>query len=118
MPDQKAPVHRRPKVMPGTTYKLPSGCGNLYITITTNEGEPWEVFLKLGKCGSCPAATLEALGRAVSIGLRAGVKPSQYVKTLKGIACQSPTHEDGILIASCVDACALALEEAIKEKND
>ena len=103
--------------MPGQTFKLSTGCGNIYVTITSNEGEPWEMFLKLGKCGSCPAATLEALGRVVSIGLRAGVKPSQYIKTLKGIACQSPAIDEGESISSCIDAAARALEMATKREE-
>jgi len=34
----------RPEVLPGTTYKLKTGCGNIYVIINDHEGKPFEVF--------------------------------------------------------------------------
>jgi len=101
---------KRPKVLPGHTYKMTTGCGNAYVTINWNEGSPFEVFFVLGKSGQCGAAQTEAIARMVSNALRSGVAPEYVVKQLTGIRCpnQIVVGEDGCL--SCADAMAKALK--------
>jgi ribonucleoside-diphosphate reductase alpha chain len=100
----------RPKTISGTTHKVTTGCGSLYVTVNIDEGEVFEVFAKLGKAGGCSACTTEALTRTISIGLRAGVDISEYFKTLKGISCNAPGLDGGIKICSCPDAIAQVIE--------
>ena len=108
---------KRPKTVEGTTHKIVTGCGNLYITVNSDEQGIFEVFAHLGKSGQCGAAQNEALCRSVSIGLRAGVDPEYYIKQLKGIRCPSPGLHDGIEILSCADGIASALEQKTKENK-
>ena len=40
---------KRPKVLVGTTHRVETGCGHLYITINRDKDELFEVFAALGK---------------------------------------------------------------------
>jgi ribonucleoside-diphosphate reductase alpha chain len=100
----------RPKELEGKTYKMSTGCGNLYVTINLYEGNVFEVFAKLGKSGGCPSCQLEALTRSISIGIRSGVTAHAYCRTLGGIHCSSPTYSDGEQILSCPDAISKVLK--------
>ena len=100
---------KRPKQLPGITERFSTGCGNIYVTITVQDGKPFEVFGTLGKEGNCPGCFLEALSRSITLGLRSGVPAEEYAKTLSGIRCPSPGLEDGISILSCPDAISRAL---------
>jgi len=87
-----ATVRPRPQCLEGKTYRLGTPLGTAYITINTNgDGEPFEVFLNVGKAGSDTAAVSEAIGRLISLILRipaplsATRRLKQVVKQLKGI---------------------------------
>ena len=55
---------RRPQHLQGVTYRQPTPLGTAYIIVnSTEDGEPFEVFLNVGKAGSDVAAVSEALGR-------------------------------------------------------
>jgi len=101
----------RPVVTNGTTTKVATGCGNLYITINVDDRNlPFEVFIQMGKAGGCAASQLEAIGRLVSLALRSGVENSKIVEQLRGIRCPSPSWERSGRIFSCSDAIARVLE--------
>ena len=102
----------RPQVIVGTTTKIATGCGNLYITINEDEqGQPFEVFMHMGKAGGCAMSQLEAIGRLLSLALRSGIEISSIVEQLRGIRCPSPSWEKGGRIFSCSDAIARAIEK-------
>jgi ribonucleoside-diphosphate reductase alpha chain len=107
-------VQGRPKRLNGETHKIATGCGNLYVTVNMDGDKPFEVFAKLGKSGGCAAGYSEALTRAISIGLRAGVPLEEYYDHLKDIQCVSPTLSEGETVRSCPDAIAKVLKEFIK----
>ncbi|MDD5583995.1 MAG: vitamin B12-dependent ribonucleotide reductase [Candidatus Omnitrophica bacterium] len=109
----------RPEVILGTTTKVTTGCGNLYITINHDEeGNFFEVFTQMGKAGGCAASQLEALGRLISLSLRGGIDIKVVVEQLKGIRCPSPSWANGKKIFSCADAIARVLEKrAIDQKE-
>ena len=95
----------RPDVVKSATYERLTGCGKLYITIGTDNEGPLEVFLTLGKSGGCSACMNEALGRAISLGLKYGVPLKEYMEDLRGIRCDNPKifpKESQCL--SCADA--------------
>ena len=109
----------RPEVIIGTTTKVTTGCGNLYITINQDEeGNFFEIFTQMGKAGGCAASQLEAVGRLVSLALRGGIDIKVIVEQLKGIRCPSPSWANGKKIFSCADAIARVLEKrGIDQKN-
>jgi len=110
----------RPAVTTGTTTKVTTGCGNLYITINEDEKHlPFEVFMQMGKAGGCAMSQLEAIGRLLSLALRSGIEIHSVIEQLKGIRCPNPSWEKGGRIFSCSDAIARVVEQRlIKAKQE
>ncbi|MDP2905709.1 MAG: vitamin B12-dependent ribonucleotide reductase [Candidatus Omnitrophota bacterium] len=104
----------RPEMIIGTTTKVATGCGNLYVTINVDEdGKPFELFTQMGKAGGCAASQLEAIGRLVSLGFRSGIEVKSIIEQLRNIRCPSPSWEKGQRIFSCADAIARVVERRL-----
>jgi ribonucleoside-diphosphate reductase alpha chain len=115
--DEAARLPRaRPYVTTGTTQRLETGCGHLYVTVNEDDAGLCEVFTQMGKSGGCTASQAEAVGRLISLALRSGIEPEVIVKQLKGIRCPSPLWQPGGMVLSCSDAVAKALERYAKER--
>lgn len=64
-------VYPRPNILNGTTVRFNTPFGKSYITMNSDElGNPFEVFITVGKAGSDIQADAEALGRMISLQLR------------------------------------------------
>lgn len=101
-------VRPRPEVLKGSTYKVRTGCGSLYVTINQDDnGEPFEVFLRAGKSGGCASAQCEAIGRLVSAVLRGGLGLELAIHQLKGISCHSVSKDT----VSCASGVGTVLEK-------
>ncbi len=101
----------RPEVTRGSTRKMRTGCGNLYVTINEDaENRPFEIFSVMGKAGGCAASQTEAICRLISFALRSGADVYPIVEQLKGISCHSTAWGQGGKILSCADAIAKAVE--------
>jgi ribonucleoside-diphosphate reductase alpha chain len=107
----------RPAYVQGTTEKIPSGLGDMYITINEDEDGINEIFIRIGKSGGEAAAMNDALARIISVSLRSGVDPKVIVKHLKGIRGANPVWQNGELILSCPDAIAKAIDRYINRAN-
>ena len=108
----------RPEVISGTTRRMTTGCGNLYVTINEDEEGPFEVFAAMGKAGGCSSSQTEAISRLISLALRSGIDGETIIKQLKGVRCPAPARErGGGVILSCADAIAKAIERHLEEKK-
>jgi hypothetical protein len=102
--------------MRGRTVQSNVGCGPLYITLNEDDnGKPFEVFFKLGKSGSCQQSYLEALGVAISVGLRYGADPQKFIDKFEGMRCPNPKMRDGHgpTTLSCADGISQGLAKAL-----
>jgi ribonucleoside-diphosphate reductase alpha chain len=104
-------VRERPEILDGFTSKIKTGYGQLYVTVTELEGQPFEVFATIGKSGKSTTAKTEALGRLISLALRSGVEVEKIVEQLKGICGEHPVFHDGGLVMSIPDAISRVLEK-------
>jgi ribonucleoside-diphosphate reductase alpha chain len=94
----------------GSTRKIATGCGSLYVTINEDEHGLFEVFAAMGKGGGCAASQTEAVSRLISLALRSGIDKELIIKQIKGVRCPNQAWEKGGRIYSCADAIAKALE--------
>lgn len=79
-------VAARPMILPGKTAKILTGMGSLYVTLNcTEEGNPFECFIEMGRAGSDIKTFTEALARLISISMRAGLPLETIVHQLKDI---------------------------------
>ena len=107
----------RPAKLSGTTRRVRTGRGNVYVTVNmSDDGRPFEVFAAHGKAGGNDAAMAEAVSRMVSLSLRSAVDPKDVVTQLRGIT-DMPAWDQGQLIRSVPDAIAFVLDEVIAESK-
>jgi ribonucleoside-diphosphate reductase alpha chain len=107
----------RPGVLRGTTRKMTSPLGDVFVTLNEDEGgKPFEVFATLGKAGSIAMADTEAIGRLISLALRFGVPISQVHAQLRGISSDRAIGFGQNKVLSVPDAIAQAIEQWENEK--
>ncbi|VAX15486.1 Ribonucleotide reductase of class II (coenzyme B12-dependent), partial [hydrothermal vent metagenome] len=100
----------RPDIVFGSTQRINTGCGSIYVTVNHDEtGRPFELFTAIGKAGGCAASQTESIGRLVSLAMRAGIDVDEIRTQLMGISCHQPAWEKGMRISSCADAISKAL---------
>jgi ribonucleoside-diphosphate reductase alpha chain len=108
----------RPNTLRGTTRRMQSPLGDLYVTINEDErGMPFELFCTLGKAGGAAMADVEAIGRLVSLGLRSGIPLSEVYGQLRGISCDRAVGIGPNKVLSVPDAIAQAIAAHLKEKE-
>ncbi|MFQ6002326.1 MAG: vitamin B12-dependent ribonucleotide reductase [Candidatus Zixiibacteriota bacterium] len=105
-----APLER-PASLSGITDKIKTGYGNLYVTINTLNGKPFEVFAQIGKSGYSTMADTEAICRLISLALRSGISVEKIIEQLIGIGGASPIFQEGGLVMSIPDAIAKVLNK-------
>ncbi len=115
VPGKGLKPRKRPSNLVGSTVKIRTSFGNLYLTLNHFEGKPFELFATLGKSGKDTQAHTEALGRLISLSLRSGVPVKEIIEQLKGIGGSQPIFEGDGIILSLPDAIAQGLERAMGE---
>ncbi|HUW14600.1 MAG TPA: ribonucleoside-diphosphate reductase, adenosylcobalamin-dependent, partial [Anaerolineae bacterium] len=117
-PGVSPPRKPRPGKLSGLTYRKATPIGTAYLSINQNgSGQPFEVFLNVGKAGSDTAAVSEALGRLISLVLRlpSTLSPQERLRhvmdQLAGIGGGRPLGFGADRVRSMPDAVAQVLAE-------
>jgi ribonucleoside-diphosphate reductase alpha chain len=116
----QAVIKPRPHSLRGTTYRMETPIGTAFITVNeTEDGDPFEVFVQVGKGGSDTMAVAEALGRLISLVLRlpspfsAERRLEEVISQLARIGGGQPTGFGPTKVLSLPDALARTLAEHI-----
>lgn len=109
--EEKIAPMDRPASLTGITDKIKTGYGNLYVTINSLNGKPFEVFAQIGKSGYSTMADTEAICRLISLALRSGISVEKTIEQLIGIGGASPIFQEGGLVMSIPDAIAKVLNK-------
>ncbi len=117
-------VKPRPHSLAGSTYRMETPIGTAFITVNdTPAGDPFEVFVQVGKAGTDTMAVAEALGRLVSLILRlpsplsARRRVDEVMSQLSRIGGGQPTGFGAAKILSLPDALARTLGEHVGQRS-
>jgi ribonucleoside-diphosphate reductase alpha chain len=90
----------------------------MYVTITEDDkGQPFEVFMSLGKAGGALMADVEAIGRLISLALRSGVPLKEIYRQLRGISSDRAVGLGPNKVMSVPDAIGIAIEKWMQDKQ-
>ena len=106
----------RPPTLTGHTTCIKTSLGNLFVTVNTVEGKPFELFAQIGKAGSDVVAFTEAIARLISLALRCGVSVEEIVAQLEGIGGYRAVGFGPNRIMSVPDAIGRALARLARVK--
>lgn len=118
---EAADLRTRPSKLQGNTYKIKTPVGTAFVVINADEmGNPFEVFINVGKAGSHVMADAEAIGRLISLSLRV---PSEYpakavaeavIDQLSGIGGADSVGFGNNRIRSLADGVAKVMREYLR----
>ncbi|HKV75635.1 MAG TPA: vitamin B12-dependent ribonucleotide reductase [Gemmatimonadales bacterium] len=115
---QRRQKRSRPEALKGLTRRIETPLGTMYVTITEDElGQPFEIFMSLGKAGGALMADVEAIGRLVSLALRSGIPMKEIHRQLRGISSDRVMGLGPNKVLSVPDAVGIAIEKWLQEKQ-
>ncbi len=115
---QRRMKRSRPELLRGTTRRLETPLGTLYVTVTEDDrGQPFEIFMSLGKAGGALMADVEAIGRLISLALRSGIPIAEIHRQLRGISSDRVAGLGPNKVLSVPDAIGIAIERWMYDKQ-
>lgn len=115
---QRRQKRSRPELLRGSTRRLTTPLGDLYVTITEDDkGQPFEIFMSLGKVGGALMADVEAMARLVSLALRSGIPMKEVYRQLRGISSDRAIGLGPNKVLSVPDAVGIALERYLADRQ-
>jgi ribonucleoside-diphosphate reductase alpha chain len=115
---QRRAKRSRPELLRGATRRLETPLGTLYVTITEDDrGQPFEMFMSLGKAGGALMADVEAIGRLISLALRSGVPLKEIHRQLRMISSDRAVGLGPHKVLSVPDAVGIAIERWMQDKQ-
>ena len=108
---------KRPKTLSGHTTSIRTALGNLFVTVNSADGRPFELFAQIGKAGSDVVAFTEAIARLISLALRCGVSIDDIVTQLEGIGGARSVGFGPNKIMSVPDAIGQALRNLAQAES-
>jgi ribonucleoside-diphosphate reductase alpha chain len=115
---QRRQKRARPDTLRSTSIRKETPLGIMFVHITEDDkGQPFEVFINLGKAGGSAMADAEAIGRLMSLALRSGIPLQALHRQLRGISSDRAVGLGPNKVMSVPDAIGLALEDWMRMKQ-
>src|SRR5215218_6802270 len=115
---QRRAKRARPDKLRSTSIRKETPLGTMFVHLTEDDkGQPFEVFVTLGKAGGSAMADAEAMGRLISLALRSGIPLMEVHRQLRGISSDRAVGLGPNKVLSVPDAIGIALEEWWREKQ-
>ena len=115
---QRRAKRSRPDKLRSTSIRKETPLGTMFVHLTEDDkGQPFEVFVTLGKAGGSAMADAEAMGRLISLALRSGIPLMEVHRQLRGISSDRAVGLGPNKVLSVPDAIGLALEEWWRDRT-
>ncbi len=115
---QRRQKRSRPELLRGSVRRVESPLGTMFVTITEDDkGQPFEVFMTLGKAGAPIMSDVEAIGRLISLALRSGIPIDAIHRQLRGISSDRVSGLGPNKVMSVPDGIGIALERWMQDKQ-
>ena len=115
---QRRAKRARPDKLRSTSIRKETPLGTMFVHLTEDDrGQPFEVFVTLGKAGGSAMADAEAMGRLISLALRSGIPLMEVHRQLRGISSDRAVGLGPNKVLSVPDAIGLALEEWWRDRT-
>jgi ribonucleoside-diphosphate reductase alpha chain len=115
---QRRAKRSRPELLRGATRRVETPLGTMYVNITEDDkGQPFEVFISLGKAGGSLMSDVEAIGRLISLALRSGIPLKEIHRQLRGISSDRVVGLGPNKVLSVPDAIGIAIEKWMQAKQ-
>ena len=111
----------RPEVLEGYTQRLPTPCGDLYLTLNEDNGSLCEVRAILGKSGTCYNIMFQTLALFLSVMLQEGISREKIKDILlhqfEGRCGQRIVYK-GEVYHSCIDYMITKILEDLASRGE
>ena len=117
-------IRARPRTLPSSTAVLDTSHGELYLTVALDgDGEPFEVFGRMGKSGTFEQGVTELACRLISLHLRRSTPLEDIVDQCRGVGGMEPRlnrlgDEKPIFVRGLGDGIAHVLKGFVREEDD
>lgn len=105
----------RPSATYGSTRRVQTGYGTMYVVINADEQGLHEVFGTIGKSGGFTESMVEGLCRMASTALRSGVEPEEVIEQMENIKSPKPGWDQGEQVQSIPDGIATAIRRHLDD---
>lgn len=116
-------LRRRPRTLASSTTVLNTSEGDLYLTVALDvDGEPLEVFGRLGKGGSFEQGVTELACRLISLHLRHGTALEDIIDQCRGVGGMDPRlnrlgDDNPVFVLGLGDGIAHILKGFVREDD-
>lgn len=111
----------RNEVLEGTTEKLPTPCGSFFLTLNEQNGQLFEVCMRLGKQGNCSRALLNLISVLLSVILQSDLSRKEIGNILMKhmeTNCGNRIYFKGKEYHSCVDYAIQRMLEELASRGE
>lgn len=115
---QRRKKRARPDRLRSMSIRKETPLGTMFVHVSEDDrGQPFDVFINLGKAGGSAMADAEAMGRLISLALRSGIPLQEVVRQMRGISSDRAVGLGPSKVLSVPDAIGIALEEWWRERQ-